>query len=84
MDAESEINKGSIFTLHLLYARPTILVVDDERDARTVLRMCLKFLGVNFIEAENGKEALDMIEASAPHLIITDINIPEMYPSWRG
>ena len=42
--------------------RQTILLVDDEEDIRLVRRVALTDMGYNVIAAENGKEALRLVE----------------------
>jgi CheY-like chemotaxis protein len=51
----------------------TILVVDDDPDIREVLRTVLEKEGHRITAASNGKEAMALIEADAPDLMILDI-----------
>ncbi|MDQ7024371.1 MAG: response regulator transcription factor [Anaerolineae bacterium] len=53
-----------------------ILVVDDERTIREVVRRYLELEGYNVAEAETGTKALDMIRADNPDLIVLDIMLP--------
>ncbi|MEW6994970.1 response regulator [Colwelliaceae bacterium MEBiC 14330] len=55
----------------------TILIVDDNKLCR---QLFLDILSENYItiEARNGQEAIDIINKSAPDLIVTDINMPVM------
>lgn len=53
-----------------------ILLVDDERDIREVLRLPLGELGFEVIEAENGEEALERFAALQPPIVLTDIKMP--------
>ena len=57
-----------------------ILVVDDEAPVRTVVRLMLERLGYRVLEAENGAEALGIIETSMDRidLILTDLVMPEL------
>lgn len=55
-----------------------ILVVDDDPAIRLLVSSSLKQWGYSAIAAENGKEAQQQIEEYQPHLIITDISMPEM------
>lgn len=55
-----------------------ILVVDDDPAIRLLVSSSLKQWGYSAIAAENGKEAQKQIEEYQPHLIITDISMPEM------
>ncbi|NEP87693.1 MAG: response regulator transcription factor [Okeania sp. SIO2C2] len=56
----------------------TILVVDDDLGTRLCVGDYLEISGYLVIKAENGQQALDLLEKSQPHLIITDIVMPEM------
>jgi CheY-like chemotaxis protein len=58
--------------------RPTILAVDDEPDALGYLRAGLTGVGFDFLEAPNGKRALELIERRRPDLLIVDVMMPEM------
>ena len=55
-----------------------ILVVDDDRDQRNLLRSVLESKGWQVAEAEHGTAALRHIESSAPHLLLLDLLMPEM------
>lgn len=56
----------------------TILVVDDERTIREVVRRYLELDGFQVIEADNGTKALELLKRQAPDLIILDIMLPEI------
>jgi signal transduction histidine kinase len=56
----------------------TILLVDDEKDIRDVLRLPLTDLGYDIQEAEDGEEALRLFERLQPPMILTDIKMPGM------
>ena len=55
-----------------------ILLVDDEKDIRDVLRLPLCDLGYEVLEAENGEDALGLFRAVQPPLVLTDIKMPVM------
>ena len=58
-----------------------ILVVDDSRAMRMIVRRTLRQAGfdnINVTEAENGREALMKIQEIRPDLILSDWNMPEM------
>ena len=57
--------------------KPKILVVDDETGPRESLKVILtpKY---EVITAENGKQALDLLEQRAPDMVISDIRMPHM------
>jgi len=55
-----------------------ILIVDDEEDIRTSIRMVLEKEKHTISEAANGKTALNMLEKEKFNLIILDVMMPEM------
>ncbi len=58
-----------------------ILIVDDSRAMRMIVSRVLRQSGfgeATIEEAENGKEALDIIRAGVPDLVLSDWNMPEM------
>ena len=56
-----------------------VLVVDDSFTSRRIIISMLEKLGVEKIsEAENGKQAIGIIESRFFDLIVTDYNMPEM------
>jgi CheY-like chemotaxis protein/nitrogen-specific signal transduction histidine kinase len=56
----------------------TILVVDDDPDARQVLKNMLARLGQTVVEAPNGSMALTLIPEIRPRLVLLDLMMPEM------
>jgi len=57
---------------------PTVLVVDDEPEIRTSLRGILAEEGLRVLEAEDGRQALDVINRENPELVILDVWMPEV------
>jgi two-component system chemotaxis response regulator CheY len=58
-----------------------ILVVDDSKAMRMIVIRTVRQAGLGehtFTEATNGAEALKSIQASAPDLVLSDWNMPEM------
>ncbi len=55
-----------------------ILVVDDDVMARDLLVRFLRLRGYRVREAKDGREALRLVEESAPDLLILDLAMPEM------
>lgn len=53
-----------------------ILVCDDEADIRSALRVYLSGDEYSVFEAENGKEALEIIKKEEIHLLLMDIMMP--------
>jgi two-component system, OmpR family, KDP operon response regulator KdpE len=58
--------------------RPHILVVDDEPQITRVLRTTLSARGYDIRVANDGEMALEIMRDWAPHLIITDLSMPNM------
>ncbi|AKR42635.1 MULTISPECIES: response regulator [Methylophilus] len=56
----------------------TILIVDDSSSLRSVVGTALKGAGYDVIEAEDGKDALTKLNGQKIHLIISDVNMPNM------
>ena len=56
----------------------TVLVVDDEPEIRTSLRGILAEEGLRVLEAEDGRQALDVITRENPELVILDVWMPEV------
>lgn len=56
----------------------TVLLVDDDDDARTVLTMLLSTYDVKVVGVGSGEEALQSIDESAPNLVLLDFDMPGM------
>jgi DNA-binding NarL/FixJ family response regulator len=56
----------------------TILVVDDDLGTRLSIGDYLEMSGYTVISAKDGREALQRVDEYKPHLIVTDIAMPEM------
>ena len=56
----------------------TVLIVDDEPPIRRLLRTSLHAQGYRTLEAETGREALAIVAASAPDLVLLDLGLPDM------
>ncbi|MBB3128627.1 two-component system response regulator YesN [Paenibacillus rhizosphaerae] len=59
----------------------TIMIVDDEKMIKRSLRAMIERAGEPYSvtgEATNGRNALELIHRHPPHLLITDICMPEM------
>jgi len=57
----------------------TILVVDDSRTSRMIIKQCLEiigFQGKTFIEADNGRDALEFLKGNSFDLVVSDLNMP--------
>ena len=56
----------------------TILIADDEPEIRTLLRLYLENENYQIIEAENGKQALELLKKEHVDLCLLDIMMPGM------
>lgn len=77
-------------------ARAHVLIVDDDRGNRLVLRSICEKLGIGIIdEAEDGAVALELITRFRPDLVLLDIRMPNMdgfelmrhlrtHPEWQN
>ena len=60
---------------------PKVLIVEDEPLIRLLLEQTLEGLeehGVEMLAAENGIEAVEMIKAERPELVLLDVMMPKM------
>ncbi len=55
-----------------------VLIVDDSDFMRMMLKNMLSQSGHTIVEADNGKNALKVLEKENPDVCILDINMPEM------
>lgn len=55
-----------------------VLLVDDDKEFRTVMAMALESFGYAVIEAVDGKTALDVLRRERPDAIISDLHMPLM------
>jgi DNA-binding response OmpR family regulator len=56
----------------------TVLVVEDERKLRDLVRSYLERAGFTVLSTESGAEALTMALTSAPDLVILDLGLPDV------
>jgi two-component system chemotaxis response regulator CheY len=73
----------------------TILSVDDSASMRQMVKLTLAGAGYDIIEACDGKDALTKAGSAVVHMVLTDLNMPNMdgltlirelrkLPSYRG
>lgn len=55
-----------------------VLIVDDNSDIRQIYQMKFKVEGFRTLGASNGREALEVIHAEHPDVVLLDIQMPEM------
>ncbi len=69
----------SLLSTHVELEELKVLIVDDSKTSRNYVRHVFENLGIkHFIEAENGLEAVRIMESTLVDLVITDYNMPEM------
>jgi CheY-like chemotaxis protein len=72
-----------------------VLAIDDQVDAREIVRLMLEPLGARVFLAESGPDALEILDTRRPHIILLDILMPGMdgldffravqrRPEWRS
>jgi signal transduction histidine kinase len=55
-----------------------ILIVEDNRDAREILRTVLEMSGHSVLDASDGAAAIRMAGESAPDVVVLDIGLPDV------
>lgn len=55
---------------------PTVLIAEDSRDTRIMLKRAFELKGYRVIEAGDGNEALEAVRQNRPNLILVDLNMP--------
>jgi CheY-like chemotaxis protein len=55
-----------------------VLVVEDESDARELIRTMLEQLGAAVVTASSGEEGLAALDERSPHVVLSDIEMPGM------
>ena len=54
----------------------TILIVEDFKDARLMMKVLLEGLGYKVLEAEDGWKAVEGVKKQVPDLILMDMALP--------
>jgi len=58
--------------------KPLILIVDDDADIRSILRIKLEAAGMRVVDAQDGQDAIDKSKHEHPALIVMDVRMPVM------
>ncbi len=58
--------------------RITCLLVDDEASIRALCRRIVESIGFRCIEADSAENALALLDAEAPHMVLADLKLPKM------
>ena len=56
----------------------TVMIIDDSASIRLVVSIALKKAGYDVLEAEDGEDALNKLTGQKIHLIVCDVNMPNM------
>ena len=56
----------------------TIMTVDDSTSIRQIVRFTLKDAGYEVVEAVDGRDALAKLKGNTVHMVITDLNMPNL------
>src|SRR6266516_7944328 len=56
----------------------TVLLVEDERKLRELVRSYLERAGFAVLSTDSGAEAISVAEAAAPDLIVLDLGLPDV------
>jgi two-component system, chemotaxis family, chemotaxis protein CheY len=56
----------------------TVMIVDDSASLRQVVSIALKGAGYDILEACDGKDALAKLSGQKIHLVVSDVNMPNM------
>jgi len=67
---------GKIRPETIRFEKATLLIADDIEDNRTLIKEYLNSEAFTFIEAENGKEAVELSRHCRPDLVLMDIRMP--------
>jgi CheY-like chemotaxis protein len=62
---------------YMIAHRPVVLVVEDNTDLRDLLALMLLENGCHILEAEDGKQAVQLAREAHPDLVLMDLSLPE-------
>ena len=55
-----------------------VLIVDDNRASRDLIRAILKPVCCDIVEASRGRQALELLRREQPDLVLLDIDMPDL------
>jgi PAS domain S-box-containing protein len=62
----------------IAFQRAAVLIADDIQSNRELIKEFIQFPGLTILEAENGREAVDMARRHRPALVFMDMRMPVM------
>ena len=74
----SQLKQKNLQDDNFIFDKAKVCVVDDKEENRILLKTMLEEFGLEVVTANNGKEALEMIEEQNFDLVLTDIRMPVM------
>jgi len=72
---EQGVNRSSSTTEKIMQK---VLIIDDNRASRDLIRAILKSVRCDIIEASDGQQGLDLLRQERPDLVLLDIDMPGM------
>src|ERR1700744_6373486 len=57
---------------------PTVLLVEDERKLRELVRSYLERAGFTVLSTESGAEAITLAASAAPDIVVLDLGLPDV------
>lgn len=58
--------------------QPTVLLIDDERKSGGWLGRIVRLAGYTCYQVESGSEALQLLEKEIVHVVMSDVDLPDM------
>lgn len=58
---------------------PTVMVVEDDEEARSEIKQVLELSGYRVIDTDNGQDAIKRARYSQPDLVFVDLDAPLLY-----
>jgi DNA-binding response OmpR family regulator len=69
---------SSFMAFNLQHTKPLVYIVDDDPDILLLLKHIIGTNQCDILTFTSPQQLLDAVEYQIPHLVITDLNMPEM------
>ena len=63
----------------MLFMEKVIVIAEDNKELNTLIRLRLEKIGFQVFSCFDGATAYEKIQESKPHLIILDLDLPDIY-----